>query len=254
MLKNYKKSLATNLITKSFLALLLFSFYNCFGQETINGKIISEIDNYEEIQVFNSTRNTFTKINIDGVFKIMAFINDTIQINSHSYANYSFIVTEKHLEKTTQISLKDNIEDLKEIIIDSNIINEEELAEINEQLQSQIKNDIKKNPYLYTKPVSGFNIFGVFKLAYSLLRKKTSEDELTVLEVFINHQDLTNYFKEDPSFLVDELSIPENQIAYFFLFIEDEQISAELLTKANEFYFMEELTLLNDEFFKKQKQ
>lgn len=247
MKKNYR--LSNHLFTKFFFALFLYTFSVSFGQETLKGKIISEIDNYEEILIINSTRNTFSKIDAEGEFEIIAFLNDTIKINSHSYKDARFTVSKKHFENSVQISLKDNIEDLKEIIIDSNFINDEELDEINQQLQSQLKNDIKNNPYQYTKPNSGGNLFALVGLAIDLFRKKTPKSTETSI-VFINHQDLITYFEKDDRFLIEELKIPKNQISYFFLFIEDQKISAELLTDANRFFFLEELTQLSGEFFK----
>ena len=225
----------------------LLPVFKCLAQESIKGEIISEIDNYEEILIVNTTRNTFTKIDNDGKFEISAFLNDTIKVNSHSYDETNFVVSEKVIGNGIQISLKDNIKDLKEIIIDSNFINDEELAEINQQLQSQIKNDIKNNPYEYTKPTSGFNIFGVFELAYDLIRKKNPKVE-QVPEVFITHQDLNMYFEKDNTYLIKELSIPEDQIPSFFLFIEDQQISNKLLNDSNQFFFLEELIKLKNKF------
>ena len=217
------------------------------SQETIHGKIISEVDNYEEVLVVNATRKTFTQINPEGAFEISAFLNDTIKVNSSSYKVTSFVVTEKHFEKSIQISLKDNIEDLKEIIIDTNIINDEELAEINMQLQNQIKNDLKNNPYAYTKPNLNGNPLGIITLVIDLLRKKTPKI-VEAPEVFINHQDLNIHFEKDDSFLANELSIPKDQISYFFLFVEDQQVSVELLSESNRFFFLEELTHLRDKF------
>ena len=250
MTKNYKNTFTLFTSISFFTLLLLLGGNKGFSQETIHGKIISEIDNYEEILIVNSTRNTFTNIDTEGEFEIIAFLNDTIKVNSNSYKPASFVITTKHFEKSIQISLKDNIEDLKEIIVDSNIINDEELAEINLQLQNQIKNDIKNNPYEYTKPNSGGNLFGLIALAIDLFGKKTPETEVTP-EVYINHQDLVTCFKKDNHFLTEELKIPKDQVSYFFLFVEDQKISATLLSEPNRFFFLEEITQLSIKFLQK---
>lgn len=251
MSKKYTQTLTNYLITLSVFGFLTLSpFWKCFSQEAIHGKIISEIDNYDEVLVVNSSTNTFTKIDSDGEFKIKAFLNDTIKVNSNSYKETSFTVAEKHFKNGIKISLKDNIENLKEIIIDTNIINDKELAEINQQLQSQIKNDIKNNPYEYTKPNSGGNLFGIVTLVIDLFRKKTPETEVAP-EVYISHKDLAAYFEKDNDFLVEELKIPEDQISYFFLFVEDQQISATLLSEPYRFFFLEEITQLSIKFLQK---
>ena len=140
--------------------------------------------------------------------------------------------------------MNDNVENLKEVIINSNTINDKKLAEINTQLQNQIKNDIKNNPNAYIKPNPEFraNLSTIIGLVVNLLSKKKSpEPEITTMK----HKDLIDYFKDDYSYLIQDLNIPEDQINYFFVFVEEQNIPAELLTEENEFFFLEKLNELS---------
>lgn len=251
MLSKHKLVETTRLFIKNgILIICLFITNKTLSQELIKGRIVSKIDNYKEIQIINQNNNLFININKEGVFEIKASLNDTIKISSHSYEEANFIVREKHFHETIEIHLNDRIEKLNEIVIDNYTINDTELAKINLELQNQIKNDIKNNPYKYEVPDSGGNLLGVFVIAAQLFKKKKPEKK--EIEI-IKHQDLVGYFKNDQSFLIDELNIPKNQISSFFLFIEDQQVPADLLTKSNTFFFLEELTQKSNEFFKNTK-
>lgn len=238
-----KKNYLINTITILFLC---FALTKSYGQHIVNGKIINEIDDPKEIVITNTNRNTQTTLNNNGAFEIAAFINDTITISSLLYEETSFITTQNHIDNGIEITLNDTIENLQEIIIESNTINDKKLAQINTQLQNQIKNDIKNNPYKYRKPKPGGNLFGIVDVVVNLLRKKEKETKAEIAT--IKHKDLIDYFENDQRFLIEDLKIPENQINYFFLFIEEQKITNQLLTEQNTFYFLEKLTELSDAF------
>jgi len=237
-----------NIFNILIILVFCFSLVNSYGQNVINGRIISEIDNPKEILIKNETRNTQTNVKNTGSFEIVAYANDTILVTSILYKEASFVVAKNHFIEGIEITLNDNVENLQEIIIDSNTINDEKLAKINTQIQNQIKNDIKNNPYKYKKPKPSGNLFALVDIVINLLRKKNTKNEESIEIVTIKHADLVNYFKNDQGFLVQDLKIPKNQINYFFLFFEDQKIDNKLLDKQNNFFFLEKVAEISDNF------
>jgi len=64
----------------SLLLLVLIFQLNSFAQNEIfiEGKIISDIENLENIYIYNKRSNDFTLSNIDGFFSTLVRLNDTL--------------------------------------------------------------------------------------------------------------------------------------------------------------------------------
>jgi len=111
------------------LLVLIGNFYNIEAQETIvlHGKIIDESTGdgipFSTIEIMG--KGIGTVANSDAVFSIKLSkinLNDTLSFRSLGYINKKFLVNSLEPENKNQIQLKPKVYQLKEVIIETNIV------------------------------------------------------------------------------------------------------------------------------------
>ena len=83
---------------KLLLLLLVFTSFAAFSQdlfrETINGKIIVEGNDIENIVIYNASTKKGSVTNDKGEFQIIVALNDLIEVRALEYRNFDLRINE----------------------------------------------------------------------------------------------------------------------------------------------------------------
>lgn len=142
--------------------------------QSITGKIYDNESTVKGIQVLNITKNTKTLTNHKGEFNISARVNDSLVISSLFYREQSIKLAESHFNDILVVELKKEINKLDEVFL-KNIPELKKFEPIGYEanFHAQIKEDMKRRPYLYEPAPSGnIDFVKIFSLIGKLFGKK----------------------------------------------------------------------------------
>ncbi len=228
--------------------LLLFPF--TMVSQNITGKVYDAETTVKGAKIFNKNKNTTTHTDETGTFKIIASIADTLVFTSLFHEEKALKITNSHFGNTIVIEIKKIINTLDEVLLAN-----EKLKEFNEEiytnnLGSQIQNDIKNNPHLYSASQSGnLDFVKIISLISKLFKNKKVKD---VPIKAITHKAFDSLFSKDKLFndklLADDLKIPEAYNPLFFDYCEAQNIDSKLLLEENKFILLDELFKCSHDF------
>lgn len=264
---------------KLLLVILVFTSFTSFSQdlfrETINGKIIVEGNDIENIVIYNATTKLGTVTNSKGEFEISVALNDLIEVKALEYKNFNLRINEYILtSKKLSLFLIEEVNKLEEIIIVSdNKMSGNLGADINtaskfiqkkDAIYFSIKNedsfktiettDNKNPPKVITyenELVDGLNIVNVVdQLLIPLFRAEVKDKKAAgIPEVPAEY---VKYYLGS-NFLVENFNIPEHRVEEFIRYVEDDTFDFNLLNYGNEIEFLELISKKSKEFLKTKK-
>jgi hypothetical protein len=254
---------------KKLLTIIVFcvSFYAIsqdIKRESINGKIIIEHNDIEDITIYNSSSNKGTVTNENGEFIIAVALNDLLEIRALQYQSFDVIVSKAILEsKKISIFLIEEIKKLDEVIITTkglsgNIttdinsvktfnpkldaiyfgIKDKDAYDFTDNSAGQIENN-DTDPKAQTM-VNGLNVVNVVdQLLIPLFRSEvTDKNSAGVPEV--PAKAIKYYFGSN--FLIENFNIPEYRVEEFIRYVEDETFDFDLLNYGHEIELLELLS------------
>ncbi|WP_162623277.1 carboxypeptidase-like regulatory domain-containing protein [Confluentibacter sediminis] len=228
---------------------LIFLVPLAINSQNINGIVYDTESALKDIKVFNISKQITTYSDDVGNFSIKASANDTLIFSSLFYEQKKEVITKDDFEDKVVIELKKIMNNLDEVVVTdrskNKVFNQEAYTT---DLKTQIANDIKKNPHLYSPAPSGNLDF--IKIASLIVKLFIKEKvKVDVIEP-INYNQLDSLFSKDnflnDKFLVNELKIPLEYKPLFFEYFEAKNINDSFLKE-------EKRILLLDELFKSSK-
>lgn len=234
-----------------FLISLLLLSVNIHGQ-TVEGKVFDSIAVVKDMKVLNKTQNRLTVTDQDGNFSIVARVNDTLTFNSIFYHPLKVVLKPYHFEDISIFEVKKVTSQLDEVNIkaapEQPVFKEETY---NEELHNLIKEDIKRNPHLYSAPNAqyGLDFIYLFKQITKLFKRKKPKKEE---ETFITYKQLSALIENHSFFnsqlITKDLKIPEEHKFLFLEFCAAKGISSDLLKEKHRMMLLEKF-VVNSQLF-----
>lgn len=251
----YLRSLAHQSFDMRHLLYLVcfFGFNNLIFAQTLEGKVYDSKSVVKDIKVLNKTQKRLTVTDEDGNFSIVAKVNDTISFESLFYHPLEVVLNDSHFEDVNVFEIKKIISELDEVNVEAEPEQPEfEEETYNTNLQNLIKEDIKRNPQLYTPQEAyyGGNLLAIIDLVAKLFKKKNKKRPPTYKP--LNYKQIDSLFSSSSFFterlITEDLKIPSDKTKLFYDFCEAKGISSELLKEEKKMMLLEQL-VLNSQLF-----
>jgi hypothetical protein len=262
--------------------ILVMSLFFCFSigaqnenRIEINGKIIVEGNDLDDITIYNTASKQGVLTNKKGEFKIDVKVSDTIQVRALQYKDFDVVINKFTIEsRSLRIFLIEQITQLDEILIrDKNLtgnLKEDlktvktfkpklntiyfapERAPVLDETSSQFTRNnaqiaatVDQNRPL----VNGLNLINVVdQLLLPLFRSEVdNKKEKGIPEVPV--ESIKYYFGSE--FLSENFNIPMHRVEEFIRYVEDETFDFSLLNYGREMEFLEIINTKSKEFLKK---
>ncbi|WP_347922043.1 hypothetical protein [Pontimicrobium sp. SW4] len=219
--------------------------------QNIKGIVYDNLSTVKGLTVTNTAQKVKTYSDDKGYFTISAKINDTLIFSSLFHQTKTLLVESHHFKDIIVIEVKKTINNLDEVLIKK----EPEPKEFNEKeytvtFKNQIKEDMKRRPYLYAPPPSGnIDFAAIGKLIGKLFkRKKNRKPQFTPL----SYKSIDSLFNTDSFFndklLTEELKVPKEYKYLFFEYCDVKQINNDLLKDSNKFLLLDAFMKCSIEF------
>lgn len=239
---------------RQFLLFLFAFFFLVKGNaQILEAKVYDNTATVKGIKVINKTQNSVTTTDEEGNFLLIAKVSDTITFESLFHHPKNVVLKAYHFKDETVFELKKIVNELDEVEIKERAkeltFNKETY---NKELQSLIKEDMKRNPGLYAPAGAtyGVDLFALIDMVVKLFKRKDKYKAPVYQPVTYEQLDSLNRnssFFNDRLFQ-DDLKIPEDKKALFLEFCSAKQISSELLKEKNKMTLLEEL-VVNSQLF-----
>ncbi len=232
---------------------LLFSLPLVAFSQNITGKIYDAETTVKGAKVFNKNKNETSYSNELGDFSIKASVNDSLVFSSLFHNEKLVIVRENHFNDTVVFELKKTVNNLDEVLLSENNKAKKFKAEqYSSDLGSQIANDIKNNPHLYSPQSGNLDFIKIAGLIKNLLFK--SKKNKAPKTKPINYKSLDSLFTNSDFFtenlLENDLKVPRKYRFLFFNYCDNKQIDNTLLVEANSVILLDTLIKCSHEFAK----
>jgi hypothetical protein len=233
----------------------------------IQGKIVSESSDLENINVYNSTSKKGVITNVNGAFTIAVKPKDILVISAISFKEVKVIISEEIIKsKTVTILVKEEVNTLDEVVILTHNLSGELVVDVDnadyfqpipismgnmdnldfEDIRmNKPDNVLVKKGELYNgfDPVEILKLFGVSfkkkkKLTYEELKARDAKKIYDLADVYA------------PKYISDNFNIPLDKVEAFYAFLEVNQLDYELLKKENEVHLLEFLLTQSKVFLK----
>jgi len=230
---------------------LLFLWTVFAYSQSIKGIVYDNLSTAKRLTVTNTTQKVKTYTDDKGLFSIKAKVNDTLMFSSLFHQTKTLLAQSHHFEDIMVVEVKKIVNDLDEVLINK----EPEPKEFSKEeytatFRNQIKEDIKRRPYLYgAAPSGGVDFVAIGKLIGKLFKsKKNKKPQFTPLSYkSIDSLFNTNSFFND-KLLSNELKIPKKHKYLFFEFCDVKQINKDFLKDSNKFLLLDAFMKCSVEF------
>ncbi len=237
-----------------------------FSQEytKLNGRIVSETDEWDDIHVINKTLEIGTITDQEGYFSIRAAPGDTLIISSIQYVPYTHVVSSSDIQNDAfLIKLKEKVNTLDEVTVSqyslSGRIEEDvskiptytenlpffsaaELMQMNlpefNDAQSNVKNIALRDDFVPTT----IDFLALAKLAGDLVKRKK-------YTAYGPPKTVVDYF--DEQFIIEMLEIPETEYYNFVDFVNENNETKLVLQSTDELKILEFLIVQKEVFIEK---
>ncbi|MEJ6793315.1 MAG: hypothetical protein QNK89_11455 [Lacinutrix sp.] len=249
---------------KHLLIVLTFfvSTFSLFAQDDtrieVKGKIIVDVENLENITIFNTTFNIGTVTDSIGNFKIRVALNDEIRISSIQLIPFTARINDAVIDtKVLKVYLKEYINTLDEVVLlpydltgdlatdaldakvsDPIVFNFEsfENFEMPDDYHSSVDNIAMGTQNDRQRfQADGMAIIGLLTNLIFKKKKNKKEKKDPRLQTLISI--LSQKFSH--SYFIENYKIPENKVSDFIGFIEQSQYDVTLLEPKNELKLIE---------------
>ncbi|GGW64743.1 hypothetical protein DFQ11_10271 [Winogradskyella epiphytica] len=231
---------------------LLFCLPTLQYAQTLKGIVYDANGIVKNIKIHNKTQNRFTISDEEGLFSLVAKVNDSIYFESVFYHGKTIRLKPSHFEDLAVFELKEILTELDEVEV-----KEEAKQPIfhqdtyNYELQELIKADIKNNPHLYLPENATYGVDLVYLIGAVVKLFKKNKKRDPVYQP-ITYKQLDSLFDNSSFFnkqlVTESLEIPEDRVHLFYDFCEGRQISSELLKEEKKMQLLEELVLSSQLF------
>ena len=228
-------------------SLFIFTFKS-FSQE-ISGKLYGEGEIARYVKITNMTNGKTAYSNIYGDFKIKAILHDSLIFSSPLYEEKKLKIDSLKVKEKFVVQLKGKVNQLAEVVVINKVrFKEFDTEKFNIEFKSQLKEDIKKNPYFYEPQSDGrldivkaSNFIGekigeLFKGKKKKHLKKITYITFEDLEVLFSD---SSFFNDD--LIKNKLNISLGDKFLFFSFCEERKLDSILLKDKNLFLLLDEL-------------
>lgn len=267
-----------NLILLPLLFFVQLFFAQGIERQILNGKIISDSTEVENITIYNLTSNIGAVSDKDGKFSLKARVTDTLYFQGVSFVSQKYSLTEKDFwVEELEIELKVKINELNEVVITPSTLTgvlEEDTKKIKTYNLSSVNIDaikyhgderfnsgtkVSTSPDHFAPNGSNFNFIAMAKGIGKLLGIKSNKEK-NATAVFeerrlreIQSKPFAEHVKERYShhFFISTLKIKNEDISSFLAFAEMPSKELVIFLKVeNELQFLEYLIGKADEFEK----
>lgn len=220
--------------------------------QSIKGKVYDDAAAVNGAKIVNITQHILTYTNDKGDFEIGAAMGDSIVFSSLFHFEKTIKVTKSSFDDVVVVELKKIVNELDEVVLTKETITEKPFDPVveSEVLQTQIQNDIKANPHLYSKSPSGnADIIAIVGLIAKLFKSKKPKKEAITYATYQQLQNLfsTNSYFND-TFLQRDLNIPAEYKTLFLEYCEAQAIEMKLLSPDNRFMLVDTLVKCSNDF------
>lgn len=258
---------------KQFLLLFFLSItsLSLYAQDNtrieVNGKIIVDVEDLENITIYNTSSNIGTVTDSIGNFKIKVALNDEIRISSIQLIPFTTKITEAVVDtKVLKVYLKEYINTLDEVVLlpydlTGDLKTDALDAKVSEPIVFEFGSfDDFEMPDDYHSKVdniavgsqndrigyqlNGMAIIGLLTDLIFKKKKKNKDNKDPRLETPISS--VSYAFK--PSYFTENFNIPENKVQSFIAYLEDSQFDETLLEPKNELKLIEYLHSKSKDF------
>ncbi|WP_411894876.1 hypothetical protein [Winogradskyella sp. A2] len=232
--------------------LLLFSIQITSAQ-ILKAKVYDATTTVKGIKVYNKTQKRITATDDEGNFSLPAKVGDSIKFQSLFHHPKTIAVSKSHFRETTIFELKKIINELDVVEIESEPKQPVFVLEsYNTELQDLIKEDIKRNPHLYTPEGASYGVDFVYLIGQIAKLFKNKNKYRTAIYQPLSYRQLDSLFSNSTLFnerlVHEDLNIPTDKTKLFFDFCTAQQISSELLKEKKQMELLE-LLMTNSKNF-----
>ncbi|MCF6297961.1 MAG: hypothetical protein L3J08_08270 [Flavobacteriaceae bacterium] len=218
--------------------------------QNISGRIFENEIALQYVSITNTTQNSETFSDDNGLFTIEAIENDTLLFSSAFYIDKKVLVTNDYFGKEISIQLEQKIYNLDEIIISNYYFDEEQFSS---NFHKQIVYDVDHNMQAYEQPSNGnVDFVKIFKRINKLVSKKKDKKKTSIEPNYMSYSNLKLLLLENDTTnekLTDVLKIQEENVHLFIDFCRG-KIKRELLEEKNNFLLLDKLIDLSIQFKK----
>lgn len=223
----------------------------CFGQisdrKPLHGRVVNDSISLGNGFVHNLNSNAKIFISSEGLFDLLAKVNDTLLFSGQAFQSKKIILTRKDFDsKILIVKLNVVTNHLKEVVIRKKTT--PSFGNTQRIVDKKYFDDAQSSPKNRLMPSDGTIENGVdftrlFKDIFKLISGK--KPEKTALELEVNFIEVVNE-KFKSSFFINTLKINEYQIGLFLIFCENDPKSRIALN--SEFELMDFLITKSEEF------
>ena len=227
---------------KKILTLLIYFLANVlvFSQERIplKGQLFYKNTKVVAANVVNNTAQTNTITDTEGAFEIYVALGDEIIFSSVQYRIRSVKITEEILlKKRLVVSVNENINELKEVVVTTE--DGEKFLDLKEEEFKGFDYEKDKSSKLENRAVTnnqlsdGIDFVNIAKLLAKAFKNKSPEEQMRLKPSEILPLVFENTFFEN------DLGLEKSEIMGFLVFIDEQMKTGELLKKDKEFQLID---------------
>jgi hypothetical protein len=227
---------------KKILTLLIYFLANVlvFSQDRIplKGQLFYKNTKVVAANVVNNTAQTNTITDTEGAFEIYVALGDEIIFSSVQYRIRSVKITEEILlKKRLVVSVNENINELKEVVVTTEDV--EKFLDLKEEEFKGFDYEKDKSSKLENRAVTnnqlsdGIDFVNIAKLLAKAFRNKSPEEQMRLKPSEILPLVFENTFFEN------DLGLEKSEIMGFLVFIDEQMKTGELLKKDKEFQLID---------------
>ena len=264
--------------------LLLFSLFTItlsFSQEikriNINGKIIVNSEDLENVTIYNTSSNKGALTDENGKFVIAVAINDVLEIRSLQFEDFKVTIDQNIIDsKKATIFLVENVNKLDEVVIlpydltGNLMVDMESVRTFNPDLdaiyfgigdisayefpddrKSEVENIAAEKPGNDIRyQMDGVALIGLLlKPLFNSMNNKKEEQRANIPNVPTSG--LQDYYTAH--YITDNFNIPEDRIDEFVVYVETHGLDYSLMENGKEMEFLEFLNQKSKEFLKSER-
>ncbi len=214
-------------------------------RKILRGKVIYRNVNVVGVNVVNNTTSKGTATNSKGEYEILAKEGDVLVFSSVQYTIREITITNKILKNNRLVvEVKEKVEELDEVVISPE--NKEKFLDFQEEQIVKYKDyqfaddrySKVRNEALDQANFQGANILGlVGMLLNSVIGKGKKREKEKPIYQRTSFNEIRSRYKDE--FFTKNLNIPEDQIATFLYYCDDQLPSEDIFTKKNEFLMID---------------
>lgn len=214
-------------------------------RKILRGKVIYRNVNVVGVNIVNNTTSKGTATNGKGEYEILAKEGDVLVFSSVQYTIKEITVTDKILKNNRLVvEVKEKVEELDEVVISPENkdkfldFQEEQIVKYKDYQFADDRYSKVRNEALDQANFQGANILGlVGMLLNSVIGKGKKREKEKPIYQRTSFNDIRSRYKDE--FFTKNLNIPQDQIAAFLYYCDDQLPSEDIFTTKNEFLMID---------------